>query len=103
MSDKPMTFDLAQAKELAGLVERTGLQFGLTHNYTGYPMVKEARHMVRGGAIGAVRKVVVEYPQGLAGVADRVGGTEAGELAHRSGATPAPVPASATSAPTPRT
>ena len=64
MSDKPMTFDLAEANELAALVERTGLQFGLTHNYTGYPMVKEARHMVRGGAIGAVRKVVVEYPQG---------------------------------------
>ena len=64
MSDKPMTFDLAEANELAALVERTGLQFGLTHNYTGYPMVKEARHMVRSGAIGAVRKVVVEYPQG---------------------------------------
>ncbi len=64
MSDKPMTFDLAEAKELAALVESTGLQFGLTHNYTGYPMVKEARHMVRSGAIGAVRKVVVEYPQG---------------------------------------
>ncbi|MCY4484648.1 MAG: Gfo/Idh/MocA family oxidoreductase [Spirochaetaceae bacterium] len=64
MSDKPMTFDLAEAKELAALVESTGLQFGLTHNYTGYPMVKEARHMVRNGAIGAVRKVVVEYPQG---------------------------------------
>ena len=64
MSDKPMTFDLVEAKELAALVERTGLQFGLTHNYTGYPMVKEARHMVRSGAIGAVRKVVVEYPQG---------------------------------------
>ena len=64
LSDKPMTFDLAEARELAALVERTGLQFGLTHNYTGYPMVKEARHMVRSGAIGAVRKVVVEYPQG---------------------------------------
>ena len=64
MSDKPMTFDLSEANELAALVERTGLQFGLTHNYTGYPMVKEARHMVRSGAVGAVRKVVVEYPQG---------------------------------------
>ena len=64
MSDKPMTFDLAEARELEALVERTGLQFGLTHNYTGYPMVKEARHLVRSGAIGAVRKVVVEYPQG---------------------------------------
>ena len=64
MSDKPLTFDLAQAKELQALVERTGLQFGLTHNYTGYPMVKEARHLVRSGAIGQVRKIVVEYPQG---------------------------------------
>jgi predicted dehydrogenase len=64
MSDKPMTFDLAEARELQALVERTGLQFGLTHNYTGYPMVKEARHLVRSGAIGKVRKVVVEYPQG---------------------------------------
>ena len=64
MSDKPMTFDLAEAKELQAMVQRTGLQFGLTHNYTGYPMVKEARHLVRSGAIGKVRKVVVEYPQG---------------------------------------
>ena len=64
LSDKPMTFDLAEARELAALVERTGLQFGLTHNYTGYPMVKEARHMVRSGAIGAVPQGVVEYPQG---------------------------------------
>ena len=64
MSDKPMTFDLAEARELQALVQRTGLQFGLTHNYTGYPMVKEARHLVRGGAIGKVRKIVVEYPQG---------------------------------------
>jgi len=62
--DKPMTHDLAEAKELAAIVERTGLLFGLTHNYTGYPMVKEAREIVRSGGIGAVRKVVVEYPQG---------------------------------------
>ena len=64
MSDKPVTFDLAQAKELAKLAKDTGLVFGLTHNYTGYPMVKEARHLVRSGAFGDVRRVVVEYIQG---------------------------------------
>ena len=64
MCDKPMTFDLDQALALRKLVNATGLQFGLTHNYTGYPMVKEARQLVRGGSFGRVRKVVVEYPQG---------------------------------------
>ena len=64
MCDKPMTFDLDQALALRKLVDATGLQFGLTHNYTGYPMVKEARQLVRGGSFGRVRKVVVEYPQG---------------------------------------
>ena len=64
MSDKPVTFDLAEARELAALVDDKGLVFGLTHNYTGYPMVKEARHLVRSGAFGKVRRVVVEYIQG---------------------------------------
>ena len=64
MCDKPMTLNLAEAKELESLVEKTGLMFGLTHNYTGYPMVKEARDIVKSGAIGTVRKIVVEYPQG---------------------------------------
>ena len=64
MCDKPMTYSLAEAKELKAIVEKTGLLFGLTHNYTGYPMVKEAREMVLSGKIGSVRKVVVEYPQG---------------------------------------
>jgi predicted dehydrogenase len=62
--DKPMTVTLAEAKELEALVAKSGIVFCLTHNYTGYPMVKEARALVRGGALGAVRKVVVEYPQG---------------------------------------
>ena len=62
--DKPMTLNLAEAKELANIVEETGLLFCLTHNYTGYPMVKEARAMVKAGKLGAIRKVVVEYPQG---------------------------------------
>ena len=64
MSDKPVTFDLAQAKELAELVAEKNLVFGLTHNYTGYPMVKEARYLVRSGAFGDVRRVVAEYIQG---------------------------------------
>lgn len=64
LSDKPATFDLAQAKELAAIVEKSGLLYGLTHNYTGYPLVKEARDMIKAGKLGAIRKVVVEYPQG---------------------------------------
>lgn len=62
--DKPMTISLEEAKELKKIVEASGLVFGLTHNYTGYPMVKEARDMVRNGKLGKLRKVVVEYPQG---------------------------------------
>jgi len=64
LSDKPATFDLAEAKALAALVKKTGLLYGLTHNYTGYPLVKEARDMIAAGKIGKVRKIVAEYPQG---------------------------------------
>jgi predicted dehydrogenase len=64
LSDKPATFDLNEAKELAKIVKKTGLLYGLTHNYTGYPLVKEARAMVAAGKLGKIRKVVVEYPQG---------------------------------------
>ena len=64
LSDKPATFDLAEAKELAAIVKKTGRLYGLTHNYTGYPLVKEARHLVHSGKLGKIRKVVVEYPQG---------------------------------------
>lgn len=62
--DKPMTFNLAEAKELKSIVERTGNYFCLTHTYTGYPMVKEAREQVKNGRLGKVRKVFVTYPQG---------------------------------------
>lgn len=62
--DKPVTFSVDEARMLVDLVEETGLIFALTHNYTGYPMVKQARDMVKAGQIGKVRKVVVEYPQG---------------------------------------
>jgi predicted dehydrogenase len=64
LSDKPATFDAAEAREIAALVKKTKLLYGLTHNYTGYPLVKEARKMVRDGKLGKIRKVVVEYPQG---------------------------------------
>lgn len=62
--DKPMTFTLAEAKELQALVEKSGKFFCLTHTYTGYPMVKEARQLIKQGRIGKIRKVYVEYPQG---------------------------------------
>lgn len=62
--DKPLAFNLAEAKALKKVVEKTGLVFALTHTYTGYPLVKEARNMISTGVIGKVRKVYVEYPQG---------------------------------------
>ena len=66
--DKPLVHTTAQAQDLAALVAARGTLFAVTYNYTGYPMVREARELVRTGAVGAVRKVVVEYHQGwLAG------------------------------------
>lgn len=62
--DKPMTTTLEDAEALCRLVARHSVVFALTHNYTGYPMVKQARAMVQAGEIGTVRKIVVEYPQG---------------------------------------
>ncbi len=62
--DKPLALNLAQAETLAELVRKTGLVFCLTHNYSGYPMVKEARALIAAGEIGRIRKVIVEYPQG---------------------------------------
>ena len=62
--DKPMTTSLADAQALAEIVASSGLVFALTHNYTGHPMVRQAREMVRGGDLGAIRVVQAEYPQG---------------------------------------
>ena len=62
--DKPMTFTLAEALQLQKKVKETGLLFCLTHTYSGYPMVKQARQMVKAGDFGKIRKVYVEYPQG---------------------------------------
>jgi predicted dehydrogenase len=61
--DKPLTTAVADAEDLVAAVERTGLLFALTHNYTGYPMVRQARAMAADGALGAIRVVQVEYPQ----------------------------------------
>ncbi len=61
--DKPLAFSLEEAEVLTRTVERTGLVFALTHNYTGYPLVRHARHLFQSGEMGAVRKVIVEYLQ----------------------------------------
>lgn len=61
--DKPMTYTLEEAKELVSLVEKTKLVFALTHNYTGNPMVREAKELFTSGKLGTVRKVVGEYVQ----------------------------------------
>lgn len=62
--EKPITFSLAEAKELQNIINSTGRTLCLTHTYSGYPMVKQAKAMVANGHFGKVRKVVVEYPQG---------------------------------------
>lgn len=64
MCDKPLTFDLAQAEELAKVVAKTGVVFGVTHNYTGYPLVRQARDMVRAGELGEINAVRAFYIQG---------------------------------------
>ena len=64
--DKPLAYTLDEARKLRALVRKSGRIFALTHNYTGYPMVKEAREWVRSGKLGRIMKVVVEYPQGYA-------------------------------------
>ena len=64
--EKPLAFSLEQGKELAAVVKNSGKVFALTHNYTGYPMVKEAKAMVAAGKLGKILKIVAEYPQGYA-------------------------------------
>lgn len=62
--DKPVTFNLAEAKKLREVVKKSKKIFVLTHNYTGNAMVKQARELVRSGYLGEIRKIVAEYPQG---------------------------------------
>src|SRR5436190_631828 len=76
--EKPITFTLEEAKLLKQKVDETGLVLCLTHTYSGYPMVKQARAMVQGGVLGKVRKVWVEYPQGwLSKLSEREGNAQA--------------------------
>jgi predicted dehydrogenase len=78
MCEKPMTINVKEAKELQQLVKKTRTVFGLMHNYTGYPMVKLARDMVRKGELGKIRKIVVQYPQGwLATALEKTGQMQA--------------------------
>ena len=76
--EKPMTFTLEEAKQLQQKVQETGLQLCLTHTYSGYPMVKQAREMVKEGALGKIRKIYVEYAQGwLSKLSEREGNAQA--------------------------
>ena len=78
MCEKPMTTSLADARKLVQVVSKTRKVFGLMHNYPGYPMVKLARDMVADGDFGAVRKIVVQYPQGwLATALEKTGQQQA--------------------------
>ena len=62
--DKPLTFDLAQAEALAEVVDKTGVVFAVTHNYTGYPLVRQARQMILSGELGEINAVRACYIQG---------------------------------------
>lgn len=78
MSDKPATLNLAEARQLRGAIEASGLLYGLTHTYAGYPMVREAQRLAAAGELGEIRKVVVEYNQGwLAAAAELAGNKQA--------------------------
>ncbi|WP_165830449.1 Gfo/Idh/MocA family protein [Flavobacterium aquariorum] len=74
--DKPMTLTLAEAKLLEQKVKETGLYLCLTHTYAGYPMVKQARSMVADNDFGAIRKIIVEYPQGWLSTQFETGGNK---------------------------
>jgi predicted dehydrogenase len=76
--EKPVTFTLEEAQKLKAKVDETGLMLLLTHTYAGYPMVKEAKQLVKSGAIGKVRKIYVEYIQGwLSRLSEREGNAQA--------------------------
>lgn len=62
--DKPMTLNMEEARELHAAIKDSGLLFCLTHTYTGYPMIKEAKQLIAKGVLGEIRKIYVEYPQG---------------------------------------
>ena len=76
--EKPITFTIDEAKQLKKKLDETGLTLCLTHTYSGYPMVKQAKAMVKDGVLGKVRKIYVEYPQGwLSKLSEREGNAQA--------------------------
>jgi predicted dehydrogenase len=76
--EKPITLTLDEAKQLKAKVSETGLVLCLTHTYSGYPMVKQAKQMVKEGILGEIRKIMVEYPQGwLSRLSEREGNAQA--------------------------
>ena len=76
--EKPVTFTLDEAKQLKKKVDETGLMLLLTHTYSGYPMVKEAKQIVKSGKLGKIRKIYVEYHQGwLSKLSEREGNAQA--------------------------
>ncbi len=76
--EKPITFSLEEAKQLKRTLEATGLHLCLTHTYSGYPMVKQAKAMIQANTLGKIRKVWVEYPQGwLSKLSEREGNAQA--------------------------
>ena len=82
--DKPLTATLAEAKKLAKVAADSGALFVLTHNYTGYPMIRQARAMVADGLLGPIRVVQVEYAQDWLATPVEADRLQAGGLAHRS-------------------
>lgn len=80
--EKPLALSKAQGEELREIVEASGMVFALMHNYTGYPMVKEARAMVREGKLGKILKIVAEYPQGYGIAAYEEAGAEGGKISN---------------------
>ncbi len=77
--DKPITFTLDEALQLKQKIDETGLVFALTHTYSGYPAVKEARKLVADGKFGKIRKIYVEYPQGWLSAKEEDGGNKQAE------------------------
>jgi predicted dehydrogenase len=84
MCDKPMTTTLDDAVKLATEVERSGLIFALTHAYSGYPVVRQMRHIVQSGGNGKIRMISMEYVQGWLATALEKSGSKQAEVAHRS-------------------
>jgi predicted dehydrogenase len=78
LCEKPMTLNVKEAHELQKIVRKTGRVFALNHNYTGYPMVKLARDIIRQGDLGPIRKIIAQYPQGwLATLLEKTGQQQA--------------------------